>query len=181
MGRQIVECRGIAGRFAKRSFGGTTGLSALPTSRLFEQPPVFAVPRFFQLVGRYEAEGGRVDAVAQAGRLGAVIEEVTQVGVAVFAADFGAGHEQGAVYFFDDVLRYERLGKAGPAGAGFEFVRGTKEGFAGDDIDVDAGFFVVPELVFEGGFGPLFLGYVELERGQLLAQGFDGWLAVLRI
>ena len=42
----------------------------------------FAVAFFLEVLGGDEAKGSGVDAVAKAGRLGAVLEDVAEVGVA---------------------------------------------------------------------------------------------------
>ena len=49
--------------------------------RLLEERSIFPVPGLFQLGGWDEAERGRVDAVAEPGGLGAVGEEVAEVGL----------------------------------------------------------------------------------------------------
>src|SRR4029077_11572510 len=51
-----------------------------------------------------EVEGQRVDAVPQAGGVGAVVEDVAQVPAAALAPDFGAGHEVALVDHTLDVL-----------------------------------------------------------------------------
>src|ERR1700686_5785476 len=61
-----------------------------------------------------------VHAVAQAGRLRPVVEDVTEMAAATAAVNFGARHPEGPVFgLADGVL--ERLVKTWPAGAAFEF------------------------------------------------------------
>src|SRR5271169_2564125 len=64
-----------------------------------------------------EQQRCRVHAVAQAGRLGAVVEDVAEVGVALGALDLVAGHAQAAVGVLLHVLLRDGLPEAGPAGA----------------------------------------------------------------
>ncbi|KAG1242681.1 hypothetical protein G6F65_022888 [Rhizopus arrhizus] len=67
-----------------------------------------------------EGHGHAVHAVAQAGRAGAVVEDVPQVAAAVGAMDRGADHAEAAVPGFADGGR-QRLPEAGPAGTAVEF------------------------------------------------------------
>src|SRR5712672_3213173 len=69
---------------------------------------------------RMEDQRKSVHAVAQAGRLRPVVEDVTEMAAAAAAVNFGAQHPKGAVLgLADGVL--ERLIEARPAGAAFEF------------------------------------------------------------
>ena len=67
-----------------------------------------------------EVERAGVDAVAQAGRLGAVVEDVAEVGVAAAADDFGAAHEEAVVGLGLDGVVDRLVEEARPAGAGVE-------------------------------------------------------------
>ena len=73
-----------------------------------------------------------------------------------------------SVLVLHDVFLHERLGEARPPGAGVELVGGDEQGFAGNDIHIDAFLLVVPVLVRKGPLGALLLGHLVLERCQLL-------------
>src|SRR5947207_2006138 len=97
-----------------------------------------------------EMEGGRVDGVALSSRRGRVGKEMAEVGIAAFGADLSALHAVRSVHFLDEEIFGDWLGKRRPARAAIEFVERSKEWFAGDDVDVDAGTLVIPELILEG-------------------------------
>lgn len=59
---------------------------------LFKQRHVIPIPFLFKVGFGNEAQGGRVDAVAQAGGGRAIVEQVPEVGVGMLAAYFGAHH-----------------------------------------------------------------------------------------
>ena len=67
-----------------------------------------------------EAQRRGVHTVAKPGRLRAVVEDVTEMRVAEFAAYGGAHHAEGGVPLLDDVLLSDGSPEAGPAGAGLE-------------------------------------------------------------
>ena len=69
-----------------------------------------------ELAGGHEAQGRGVNAVAQACRLGAVLEDMAEVRVAVFGADLHPAHAEGHVLEVDDV-GVEGARKARPAGS----------------------------------------------------------------
>src|SRR5271169_3763601 len=69
---------------------------------------------------RMEHQGKAVHAVAQAGRFGPIVEDVTEMAAAAAAMNLGAQHAEGAVLgCADGVL--QRLVKTRPAGAALEF------------------------------------------------------------
>src|SRR5258708_32991757 len=70
--------------------------------------------------GRTEYQRKAVNAVAQAGRLRPVVENVTEMAAAAAAVNFGERHTEGAVFGLADRV-LERLVKTWPAGAAFEF------------------------------------------------------------
>src|SRR6185295_12310920 len=74
-----------------------------------------------------EAQRATVDAVALSGRARPIVEDVTEVRVAVLADDLGAAHEEASVFAQLDVLEVHRLGEAGPAGAGVELGVGGEQ------------------------------------------------------
>ena len=58
------------------------------------------------------------------------------------------------------------MGKARPAAAGIEFVDRAEQGFAADDVHINAGFEQVVVFVAEGVFGRAILGNLVLLFGQ---------------
>src|SRR5580698_7240121 len=79
---------------------------------------------------KYQREA--VHAIAQAGRLRPVVEDVTEMAAAAAAMNFGPQHPEGAVFgLADGVL--ERLIETRPAGAALEF------GLRGEQRQVAAG------------------------------------------
>src|SRR5258708_36675880 len=69
-----------------------------------------------------QPERRRVDAVAQAGRLGPVVEHVPQMGAAAVTHHLGPVNEVAEVVHRLDRLERNRPDETGPAGAGIELV-----------------------------------------------------------
>ena len=69
-----------------------------------------------------------VDAIAQAGRLGAVLEDMALMPLAACAMDFGPWENQFVIGSGFDHLWIDWLPEAGPAGAAVELVLRRKEG-----------------------------------------------------
>jgi hypothetical protein len=82
---------------------------------------------WLDLVPWLELQRHAVHAIAQAGWLRAVIEDVTKVAAAPGAHNFVAFHSVAAVASGDDVRGNERFPKTGPARAGFELRVAGKE------------------------------------------------------
>src|SRR5665647_796846 len=61
-----------------------------------------------------------VHAVAQAGRLRSIVEDVAEMAAAAAAVDFGPQHSEGAVFGLADGI-FQRLIETRPAGAALEF------------------------------------------------------------
>src|ERR1700694_3986809 len=70
---------------------------------------------------RLQLERCRVDAVAQSGRAGTILEYVAEVAVALRAKYFVPDHAVADVALFVDMALRGRRGKARPAAAGIEF------------------------------------------------------------
>jgi len=115
-------------------------------------------------------EGGRIDGVALSGRRRRVGKEMAKVGIASFGAHLSALHVVRSVRFLDEEIFRDRFGKRGKAGAAIEFVERSEEWFTGNDIDVDAGALVLPELVLEGGLCATFPHDKILVRFQSPSQ-----------
>src|SRR5690606_22061773 len=112
-----------------------------------------AIVRLFQFGHRRKAQRCGIDAVAQAGRWRAVVEDVAEMGIADVADDFGAYHAVAAVDLFLHHRRIQRLEVAGPAAAGFEFCIRGEQRRAAADAGVDAGFVMIPVAAGERRFG----------------------------
>ena len=106
-----------------------------------------------------EVEGGRVNGVALSGGRLRVGKEMAKVGVASFGAHLSALHVVRSVQFLDQEIFRDRFAKRGHAEAAIEFVERSEEWFAGNDIDVDAGTLVIPELVLKKRLGATFPHY----------------------
>ena len=68
-----------------------------------------------------KGDGGGIDAVAQAGWLGAVGENVAEVASAARAGDLNAAHAPAIIFVLGDGFGVFRNGEAGPSAAGVEF------------------------------------------------------------
>ena len=68
-----------------------------------------------------------VDAVAQAGRLGAIFEDMALMPLAACAMDFGPGKNHSVIGCGFDHFGVDRLPEAGPAGAAVELVFREKQ------------------------------------------------------
>src|SRR5438874_4983517 len=110
----------------------------------------------FHLFDWNEMEGGRVDGVTLSGGRFWVGKEMAKVGIASFGAHLGALHIVRSVHVLDEQIFRDRFAECGHADATVEFVERSEEWFAGNDIDVDAGALVVPELILESPLGATF-------------------------
>src|SRR5215813_257705 len=118
--------------------------------------------------GLAKVQRAGVHAVALAGRCGSVIEYVTQVRSALLAADFGAHHEEAAVFVELDVLPVGGLPETGPSGSGVELgVRAEQLGAAGRAV-VGPVIVRVPVLACERALSALLAHDVVLLTAQLL-------------
>jgi hypothetical protein len=84
-------------------------------------------------------ERSGVDAIAQAGRVRAIGEDVAEMASATGAGDLGASHAMAAVFVLFDVLLIKRIVKAGPAATGVEFGFRWKEFEATGSAEIYAG------------------------------------------
>src|SRR5262245_5252026 len=79
---------------------------------------------------RLQLQRRGVDAVAQAGRAGAVVEDMAEMAVAFRAQHFGADHAVTDIPLLVDMAFDRGLGKARPATAGVELGVGLEQGLA---------------------------------------------------
>ena len=90
---------------------------------LFKQRQMFPVSGRFHLLHRDEAQGRRINAVAEAGGGRAVRKNMTEMGVSLLTAYFRAAHAMTQVAFLLQGILPQRFGKTGPATAGIKFVQ----------------------------------------------------------
>ena len=102
-----------------------------------------------------EVQRAGVDAVAQAGRVRAVVEDVAEVAAAALADDLGAAHEEAVVGPGLDRVVVHRVEEARPAGAGVELGVGAEQLCAAAATAVDAVLLVVPVGAGERALGAL--------------------------
>ena len=103
-----------------------------------------------------EMEGGRVHHVTLAGRRLRVGKDIAKVGVTSFGVHLGALHIVRSVQALAKQIFRDRFAECGKADVAVEFVERSEEWFAGNDIDIDAGALVVPELVLKRGLRATF-------------------------
>ena len=97
-------------------------------------------------------ESGRVNGVHLSGRRFRVGKEMPKVCVASLRAHLGALHIFRTVQLLDEEIFRDRFAECGQAELTVEFIERSEEWFACDDIDVDAGAVLVPELILERRF-----------------------------
>src|SRR3984893_16371218 len=109
-----------------------------------------------------------VHAVAQAGRLRPIVENVTEMAAAAAAVDFGPQHPKGAVFGLADGV-VERLIKTRPAGAALEFrLRGEQRQVAAGAGE-DALAMLLEQRARPRALGALLAQDLILLRGELCA------------
>src|SRR5579862_1154720 len=112
-----------------------------------------------------ERERDAVHAIALAGRLRPIVEDMAEMPAATPAVHFGARHEERAVAFgFDRIL--ERRPKAWPAGAAVELRVGREERLAAAGAMIDAGAVFLVERARPGALGAVLAQYLVLFGGQ---------------
>src|ERR1700730_16325487 len=73
--------------------------------------------------------------------------------IAFGCSDFRSLHAEGRIALFEHEVGRNWFGKSRASRAGVDFVGGTKERVAGDDIDVNARPLIVPILIAKGSLG----------------------------
>src|SRR5690606_14232127 len=115
-------------------------------------------PLLLELGDRHEPQCGGVHAVPLPSAIGrTVAEQVSQVTVGTGGAHLCPDHPVGPVGHRSDRVLADRLGEARPSRAAVVLVGRGEQGLAGDYVDVDAWFVVVPVLVAERWFGAALL------------------------
>src|SRR6266480_6498793 len=134
--QQLIKARG-ATRKRKSPARSRLGRARLTTSS-----------KRMESLFRLQLQRRRIDAVAQSGRAGAVLEHVAEVAVALRAQHFGPDHAVADVALFVDMAVDRGGGKARPAAAGIELGVGFDQGLAAAGAGVGAPPLVM--LVFAG-------------------------------
>src|SRR5271166_1001873 len=111
---------------------------------------------------RDEFEADRVHAVAQTGRRRPVVEDVTEMGAADRADDFGPPHEEAVVGAGRNASRRDRLPEARPSGAGFKFGLGAEQRISIERANIAAVAMLIPILAGEGSFGSFLPAHLVL-------------------
>ena len=111
----------------------------------------------------------RIDAVAQSGRLRAIVEHMAQMRPAIRAQYLGAAQEQTAVLGSGDLFRRHRLPETRPAAARIELGRRVKQRCAAAHAAVGARLVTIVIRAGERRFGPFLPTNSILFRGELRA------------
>jgi hypothetical protein len=133
-----------------------SGYSEVRTLLFLQKRQERFVTAAFHFFFRNEMEGGRIDGVTLSGGRFRIGKEMAKVSVASFGAHLRTLHIVRSVQVLDEEIFRDRFAKCGHAYARVVFVERNKEWFAGDDIDINAGALVVPELVLENPLGATF-------------------------
>src|SRR2546430_5780145 len=115
-----------------------------------------------------EHEAKAVDAIAQAGRLRSVVEDMAEMAAAAAAMHLGGGHAEGAVLGLAERI-FQRLIEARPAGAAFEFGVGRKQRQVAAGAGEDALAMLLQERARSRPFGAVLTQDIVLLRRQLRA------------
>src|SRR5207302_10116123 len=135
----LVDGRGKAAPGDRRGRGSTLGhdmtrpaepMEAQPTTKGTVGRGDWVGCLFVLLVCLVQAERGRVDAVAQAGRGRAVGKHVAQVGITTAAGDLCASHPVAGIALKSDVVLIQWLPEARPARARVKFRLGAEQWLA---------------------------------------------------
>src|SRR6266478_1948069 len=118
---------------------------------------------------RLQLQRRRIDAVAQSGRAGAVLEHVAEMAVALRAQHLGPEHAVADVALLVDMALDRGCGKARPAAAGIEFGVGFEQGLAAAGTGVGARRLLVLVFAGERPLGRLLAQHRVLHRRQFLA------------
>src|SRR5579862_8021316 len=108
---------------------------------------------FARLLSRNELHRGRVHAVAQAGRLGTVVEDMAKVRATTGADHLGAVHTVAVIGASENPILGDGRPEARPAGARIELLIRAEEHLSAVGTDIGAALFIVPVGVIESRLG----------------------------
>jgi hypothetical protein len=112
-----------------------------------------------------------IHAIAQTGRLRAVVKDVTEMAAAPAAMHFGASHKQTAVGLrFDRLL--DRRRETRPTGSTIELGVGGEQGLTATSTVIDALPVLLVEWARTGAFGTVLAQYLVLRRREPAAPLF---------
>ena len=97
------------------------------------------------------------------------------------AAHFGATHVVAEIVVFGNGGGINRVGKARPSAAGIEFVGRAEQGFAADDVHINAGFEQVVVFMTEGVSVALFWVTGIALRQETFEFGSAGFFICCRV
>lgn len=124
---------------------------------------------FFRFLSFFEIQDHTVDTITQAGGWGAIVEYMSEVGLAAAALGFGAHHAMGIIRGIDDTGLADGLIKTGPAATAVEFGIAFKERVATGGTVISAHFLKVFKLAGPGSFRSFHPGdIVHIGREYLL-------------
>ena len=95
---------------------------------------------------------------------------MSEMRVPVSALHLRPGHEQTRISLLNEITRLKGFFEAGPSGARVVLVTGTEKRLTGNNININAVFFIVPVLITECGFCAALLGDLVFQVSQLLLQ-----------
>src|SRR5438445_11992141 len=110
----------------------------------------------------------RINAIAQAGWLGAIFKDMAQVSLTAAADHFVPAHKERVILLGFDGLFGNRLPIAGPTGAGIKFGIRTEQLLSAAHALIRTLVMVVPISTREGALGCFLAGDTKLLSGQLL-------------
>src|SRR6266496_2295462 len=104
--------------------------------------------------------------------------------IARFATNFSAFHSERGILFFGNFVWRNGLGETGPTRAAVELIKGTKQRFARDNINVNARLVIVPVSIVKWRLRAAFAGDVILIFRQLafqlgIGRNWFGWIHFL--
>ena len=76
---------------------------------VFKQSKIFAVAFFFQFSDRNKPHRRRIHTITHSGFGRTVVENMSEMRIGVFGANFGAAHPEFAIGFLDKVFRFQRF------------------------------------------------------------------------
>jgi len=127
---------------------------------------VCAVAFRFHPIARDEPKRSGIYAVAQTAKiLWTVVEDMSEMAVAELRRHLCTNHAMACVGQLLNVGMLDGFGETRPTAPRFELVRGREQWLARDDVDIDAGLFVVEKRTRAGGLRAALLSDAVLLRG----------------
>src|SRR5262245_251289 len=105
-------------------------------------------------------KGSRINNVTPSSRRVGVGKDVAETTVTSLGAHLDPLHLVCVVGYLDKEIVRNGFRERGQADLAVELVDGSEKRFAGNNIDVDAGLLVVPELILKRGLRPVSAHYV---------------------